>query len=102
MNEQDLKDIYTKALEERSKLLESALTSMIHKSLSRAEYCEDDKKKIEAHEYFSAFGNRDRWDYYGILSEKELAQLSLLDHLLNKNSQEVHRYPTWKKPTPTS
>lgn len=94
--ESELKDIYVKLLEEHSKLLDSALSSIIHKSDNKAEYGKDDKQKIENHEYFKAFSDRKRWPYYGILNEKELARLTLLEHILSPNSKEVRNYPEWK------
>lgn len=98
---QDKNLMYIKILEEHTKLIQRALSSIAQTSRNKAEYDKTDEEKIKSHdEYFAAFGNRERWPFYGILDEKELAQLSFIEHLLDENSTSVKKYSKWKKSTP--
>jgi len=92
-----LENMYQKALEEKNRLTSKALSAMTQKAWHHQEYFKN-KEKEDHEAMFQALAFRERWPYYQILTTEELAQLALLEHLLEKDSSDVKKYIPWKKP----
>ena len=88
--------MYAKLLEEKNALLSSALSNITAKSANFAEYGKTDEKKLENYKYFEVFANREQWPHYGILNAKELARLTLIEHILSPTSEKPANYFDWK------
>lgn len=92
---QTSKDIELKAWKRLAELRGEALGQVAHQALTKVQYCENKPEELfKQMEYTS---NRDSWDFCGILHTVELAEMRLLEYLLDDRETEVRRTRTdWR------